>query len=217
MTTGLALTLLSLFALVLSPVRTTNVSSYTVSSSSANTAPYCSFFSNRAPSPQPALTNCTWFDKNSCCRENEVRHIFAQVRPLIGSSAECTRFLNVLMCYVCSPLQYRFYRSERLHVCLSYCDRMYKACATALMKGIPVGELYANGREFCLSRRFEINDVYNSSSCFSDDNESELIQRTSKQIKANEKNTSSTNIERPSFVKSLIVVCLAAMFSFILC
>ena len=66
------------------------------------------------------------------------------------------------MCYVCSPLQYRFYRSERLHVCLSYCNRMYQACATAFMKGIPVGELYANGREFCLSRRFEINDFNNT-------------------------------------------------------
>ena len=73
------------------------------------------------------------------------------------------------MCYVCSPLQYGFYRSERLHVCLSYCNRMYQACATALMKGTPVGEIYANGREFCLSRRFEINDLFNSSSCFSDD------------------------------------------------
>jgi hypothetical protein len=46
---------------------------------------------------------------------------------------------------------------------------MYQACATALMKGTPVGELYANGREFCLSRRFQINDMFNSSSCFSDD------------------------------------------------
>ncbi len=111
------------------------------------------------------------------------------------------------MCYVCSPLQYGFYRSERLHVCLSYCDRMYKACATALMKGIPVGELYANGREFCLSRRYEINDTSNSSACFSDD----------ERIKIDDINMSSTNIERPSFIKLFIVICLAGMLSFILC
>jgi hypothetical protein len=189
--------ILTLFSLLLSSVWTMNDSSYTISSSNSNTAPYCSFFSNRAPSPQPALTNCTWFKTNSCCRENEVRLIFSQVclttfidlnsrvyfiqvRPLIGSSSECTRFLNVLMCYVCSPLQYGFYRSERLHVCLSYCDRMYKACATALMKGIPVGELYANGREFCLSRRFEVHDISNYSSCFSDD---DLIIHTKRQMK----------------------------------
>ncbi len=116
------------------------------------------------------------------------------------------------MCYVCSPLQYGFYRSERLHVCLSYCNRMYKACATALMKGIPVGNIYANGREFCLSRRFQINDIYNSSSCFSDD----LIIQTKTQIKISDMNMSSTNIQRPNFIKLFIVTCLAAMLSFIL-
>ncbi|CAF0919843.1 unnamed protein product [Rotaria sp. Silwood1] len=208
------LTTILVFYFLLSSVWTTNNISNSVSSLSSYTTPYCSFFSNRAPSPQPALTNCTWFKENSCCRDNEVHLIFSQVRPLIGSSSECTRFLNILMCYVCSPLQYGFYRSERLHVCLSYCDRMYKACATALMKGIPVGELYANGREFCLSRRFEINDMDNSSSCFSDD---DLILQTKKQIKIGDINMSSTNIERPNFFKLFIVICLAAMLSFILC
>ncbi|CAF0741193.1 unnamed protein product [Rotaria sordida] len=208
------LTLLSLFYFLLSSVCTTNNFSYSASSLSSNTAPYCSFFSNRAPSPQPGLTNCTWLRENSCCRDNEVRLIFSQVRPLIGSSSECTHFINVLMCYVCSPLQYGFYRSERLHVCLSYCDRMYKACARALMKGIPVGELYANGHEFCLSRRFEIHDIDNSSSCFSDDG---LILQTKKQINIDDINMSSTNIERPNFLKLFIVICLAAMLSFILC
>ncbi|CAF1565848.1 unnamed protein product [Rotaria magnacalcarata] len=185
----------------------------TASSPSSDTKPYCSFFSNRAPSPQPALTNCTWFKENSCCRGNEVRLIFSQVRPLIGSSAECTRFLNVLMCYVCSPLQHVFYRSERLHVCLSYCDRMYNACATALMKGIPVGELYANGREFCLSRRFEINDAYNASTCFADHD----LRIQTRHIKIGDFNGSPTNIERPNVFKLFVVICLAAMTSFILC
>ncbi len=118
------------------------------------------------------------------------------------------------MCYVCSPLQFRFYKSERLHVCLSFCDRMYKECATALMKGIPVGELYANGREFCLSRRFEINDTFNTSACFSDD---DLIIQTKRQTKNSDRNMSSTNVERPSYFKLFFVICLAAMLSFILC
>jgi hypothetical protein len=184
-----------------------------INDSSSDSNSYCSFFSNRAPNPQPTLTNCTWFKENSCCHDNEVRLIFSQVRPLIGSSSECTRYLNVLMCYVCSPLQHVFYLSERLHVCLSYCDRMYKACATALMKGIPVGRLYANGREFCLSRRFEINDMLNSSSCFSDND----LNIQTKQIKTADINLGSTNIERPSLLKLFIVICLAAMLSFILC
>jgi len=169
------------------------------------------FFSKRASSSQPALTNCTWFTDNSCFRDNEVHRIFSQVRPLIGSSSECTRFLNTLMCYVYSPLQDEFYRNERLLVCLSYCDRMYKACATALIQGIPVGELYTNGREFCLSRRFEINDIDNSSLCFSDDD------IRTKQIKTGDLNLGSTNVERPSLLKLFIVICLAAMLSFILC
>ena len=118
------------------------------------------------------------------------------------------------MCYVCSPLQFAFYKSERLHVCLSYCDRMYEACATALMKGIPVRKLYANGREFCLSRRFEINDTFNSSACFSDD---DLIMHRKRQIKTANRNVSSTNVERPSLFKLFLVICLAAMLSFILC
>jgi hypothetical protein len=91
---------------------------------------------------------------------------------------------------------------------------MYKACATALMKGIPVGELYANGREFCLSRRYEINDIYNSSTCFSDD---DLVIQTKRQIKMADMNIGSTNIERPSWMKLFLVICLAAMLSFILC
>ncbi|CAF3665681.1 unnamed protein product [Rotaria sp. Silwood1] len=94
-----------LFLFLLSSVLTLNNSFSIISS---KITPYCSFFSNRAPSPQPALTNCTWFKEYSCCHDNEVRLIFSQVRPLIGSSSECTRFINVLMCYVCSPLQYIF-------------------------------------------------------------------------------------------------------------
>ncbi len=75
----LILTLLPLLCLQLSTVWTSNDSSYLISTSSSNTGPYCSFFSNRAPSPQPALTNCTWFKEYSCCRDNEVRLIFSQV------------------------------------------------------------------------------------------------------------------------------------------
>lgn len=207
-------TIFSIFYLQFSSVLTSNDSSYTVSRATSNPQAYCSFFSNRAPSPQPGLTNCTWFKEYSCCRDNEVRLIFSQVRPLIGASTECTNFINVLMCYVCSPLQHAFYKSERLHVCLSYCDRMYQACATALMKGIPVSELYTDGRAFCLSRRFEINDIFNSSACFSDDDS--LIQ-SKRATKTTHRNIGSTNVERPSLLKLFLVICLAGMLSFILC
>ncbi|CAF5130376.1 unnamed protein product [Rotaria magnacalcarata] len=90
---------------------------------------------------------------------------------------------------------------------------MYNACATALMKGIPVGELYANGREFCLSRRFEINDAYNASTCFADHD----LRIQTRHIKIGDFNGSPTNIERPNVFKLFVVICLAAMTSFILC
>ncbi len=91
----LVLTLLPLFCLQLSSVWTTNDSSYISSSLSSDTGAYCSFFSNRAPSPQPALTNCTWFTKNSCCRDNEVRLIFSQVGLNLNEiSIECFFFLS---------------------------------------------------------------------------------------------------------------------------
>ena len=112
------------------------------------------------------------------------------------------------MCYVCSPLQYGFYLSERLHVCLSYCDRMYQACATALMKGTPVGQLYTSGREFCLSRRFEIQDLHNSSSCFSDDDLVTKFRRT----RAGDSILSSTDGHRPHSYPFLLVLYLATVF-----
>ena len=228
----ISITIFSIVLLQFSSVLTSNDSSHTVSRVSSNPQAYCSFFSNRAPSPQPGLTYCTWFKEYSCCRDNEVRLIFSQVcflfhashsdravfiiqvRPLIGASSECTHFINALMCYVCSPLQHAFYKSERLHVCLSYCDRMYQACATALMKGIPVGELYTDGRAFCLSRRFEINDIFNSSACFSDDG---FLIHSKRQMTTADRNISSTNVERPSLLKLFLVICLAGMLSFILC
>ena len=52
---------------------------------------FCSFFNNRAPSPQPSLRNCTWFKKNSCCKQEEIDATFGTVKPLPGSSPECQR------------------------------------------------------------------------------------------------------------------------------
>jgi len=47
---------------------------------------YCSFFNNRAPSPQVNLKNCTWYKENSCCLQSEIESTFSKVKPLIGSS-----------------------------------------------------------------------------------------------------------------------------------
>ena len=40
---------------------------------------YCSFFNNRAPSPQANLKNCTWYKENSCCLQAEIESTFSKV------------------------------------------------------------------------------------------------------------------------------------------
>ena len=41
---------------------------------------YCSFFNNRAPSPQINLKNCTWYKENSCCLQSEIESTFSKVK-----------------------------------------------------------------------------------------------------------------------------------------
>ena len=43
---------------------------------------YCSFFNNRAPSPQINLKNCTWYNENSCCLQSEIESTFSKVEFL---------------------------------------------------------------------------------------------------------------------------------------
>ena len=126
---------------------------------------YCSFFNNRAPSAQPGLKNCTWFKDNSCCMQQEIAATFGKVKPLKGASLECQKFINYLMCYICAPNQNVFYQWERMTVCESFCNKLYGACKTAILKGSVITSLYNNGREFCESRSFLVN----TESCFAFD------------------------------------------------
>ena len=45
---------------------------------------YCSFFNNRAPSPQINLKNCTWYKENSCCLQSEIESTFSKVKSLLS-------------------------------------------------------------------------------------------------------------------------------------
>jgi hypothetical protein len=126
---------------------------------------YCSFFNNRAPSPQVNLKNCTWYKENSCCLQSEIESTFSKVKPLIGSSELCQQYLNKLMCYICAPNQYKFYGKERLTVCVQFCDQMYDACSHAILKGYRINEIYSNGSEFCQSRRYNVH-FHSQENCF---------------------------------------------------
>ena len=126
---------------------------------------FCSFFNNRAPTPQPGLKNCTWFKENSCCLQQEIENTFGKVKPLQGASLACQKYVNYLMCYICAPNQNVFYRSEELTVCEEFCDAWFEACASAILKGSVISHLYGSGREFCESRRF----IVKTKGCFNFD------------------------------------------------
>ena len=55
---------------------------------------YCSFFNNRAPSPQVNLKNCTWYKENSCCLQSEIESTFSRV--IIKRFIYASFFLNSL-------------------------------------------------------------------------------------------------------------------------
>nr|KAG5710206.1 hypothetical protein BaRGS_006725 [Batillaria attramentaria] len=129
---------------------------------------YCPFFNNRAPEVQRGLKNCTWFKESSCCRQEEIDATFGRVKPLRGASPDCQRYTNYLMCYICSPDQYRFYLMESLTVCEEFCDAWYAACSSAILKGSIIQDLYKNGKEFCGSRRFKVDTVKNGQCFFFD-------------------------------------------------
>ena len=133
-----------------------------------NTKQFCSFFNNRKPSPQPSLLNCTWFKENSCCKQEEIDAIFGTVKPLPGSSRQCQRYTNFLMCYVCAPYQNLFYSHENLTVCEEFCNAWYRACESAIMKGSKIGNLFTSGKDFCISRSF-LTDLFVNKKCFSFD------------------------------------------------
>jgi hypothetical protein len=58
---------------------TTNVPSNLIDNDYSRPLNYCSFFNNRAPSPQINLKNCTWYKENSCCLQREIESTFSKV------------------------------------------------------------------------------------------------------------------------------------------
>ena len=55
-----------------------------------------------------------------------------------GATADCIAHTTELMCYICAPHQNTFYKLEYFHVCTEFCQRWYRACGSAIIKGIPL-------------------------------------------------------------------------------
>ncbi|KXJ19807.1 uncharacterized protein LOC110251577 [Exaiptasia diaphana] len=117
----------------------------------------CTYFgAGRTPKEAYSLSNCTWYKEQSCCRHTEVTSVFSAMMPLETSSKKCHNLMNYLMCYFCSPEQEFWYRSDRLHICSSYCNDIYKECSDAKYRGETIGSKYKNGQEFCNAQLFKV-------------------------------------------------------------
>uniref|UniRef100_A0A2C9LYG6 Folate receptor-like domain-containing protein n=1 Tax=Biomphalaria glabrata TaxID=6526 RepID=A0A2C9LYG6_BIOGL len=122
------------------------------------------FYNNRYPNAEGGLINCTWYTANSCCKRTEVTSVFSAMDPLYGATVLCRNYINYLMCFFCSPDQYKFYRAnKKVSVCLDYCESLYEECKTAGFNKSLIGEAYGNGTAFCAAQNFEVVD---SADCF---------------------------------------------------
>ncbi|XP_078610985.1 uncharacterized protein LOC144881667 [Branchiostoma floridae x Branchiostoma japonicum] len=126
---------------------------------------YCSLFGNRAPKPEHKLVSCPWFRLDSCCYQEEVDRLFPIVTPPRGADQVCQDHLYYLKCYICSPHQHLFYHEETVTMCEEFCNSIFWACANATLEGERISDLYSNGREYCLDRKFRV-EKESSGTCY---------------------------------------------------
>lgn len=126
------------------------------------------FFSHlgqgRTPKEAYSLSNCTWFKEQSCCRHTEVTSVFQAMMPLETSNKKCYDLMNYLMCYFCSPDQEQWYKSNRVHVCSTFCKQIYENCKSASYRGEAIGKKYPNGKKFCEAQLFVVAE--SNKNCF---------------------------------------------------
>ncbi|CAH1273663.1 Hypp5173 [Branchiostoma lanceolatum] len=84
------------------------------------------------------------------------RRLFPIVTPPKGADQVCRDHLYYLKCYICSPHQHLFYHEETVTMCEEFCDSIFWACANATLEGERISDLYSNGREYCLGRKFRV-------------------------------------------------------------
>lgn len=74
-----------------------------------NKIPCTIFGGDRYAQSHENLKNCSWYSQSACCRRTEVSSVFDSMPLFTGASAQCSALLNYLMCYFCSPEQYRWH------------------------------------------------------------------------------------------------------------
>ncbi|CAG5127674.1 unnamed protein product, partial [Candidula unifasciata] len=119
---------------------------------------------NRYPALEAGLVNCTWYSNKACCKRTEVTSVFSAMDPLYKATKLCRNYINFLMCFFCSPDQYKFYKpNTKAMVCLDYCESLYEECKTAGFNKTLIGEAYANGTAFCAAQNFHVTE---NADCF---------------------------------------------------
>uniref|UniRef100_A0A1I8IZE2 Folate_rec domain-containing protein n=1 Tax=Macrostomum lignano TaxID=282301 RepID=A0A1I8IZE2_9PLAT len=115
--------------------------------------PYCTFFGNRAPAPQPTLHNCTWYRQHSCCRGEESTSPLPACglcrAPRVAAFAIST-LADVL--HLAAPRS-GVLQGESLTVCRDFCDKWYRPAAAPLSRCLAI----RNGYKLCDSRQFKVS------------------------------------------------------------
>lgn len=118
--------------------------------------------SERKPKEAYSLSNCTWYRERSCCTRTEVTSTFLGMPHIATSSEDCRNHMNYMMCYFCSPDQYKWFKDGKLRMCKSFCDDIFSHCKDAEYNGKTIDSTYSSGSDFCKAQYFQVED----SDCF---------------------------------------------------
>ena len=77
---------------------------------------------------------------------------------LATSSEDCRNHMNYMMCYFCSPEQYKWFKEGKVRICKSFCDDIYSHCKDAKYDGKAIGSTYSSGSGFCKAQFFHVAD-----------------------------------------------------------
>lgn len=131
--------------------------------------PFCPYFNNRAPSPQPGLRYCPWFRDSACCTAREEASLMGGASMPFGVSAECAGALRYLSCWPCSEHSATFYSLStwQLSVCPSMCATIYARCASSPYKGSTFAAAFEDANDMCRGLGFEVpTDGVVNKNCF---------------------------------------------------
>ena len=118
---------------------------------------------------------------NSCCYPSEEASLLAKwnAETITDFSSECEGLLNFLYCYPCHPSQSEWFSAEHstLHVCESFCDRLYSTCGDAIYKSQKIKVAFSSGTHMCKLLKFDVEDD-DETGCFDFDDSAYGLART---------------------------------------